>query len=90
MVLAIGTSLTRHGMVTNVPAGKTIIHATNDERDLNKNYATDHPILGDAKLVLRQFIEAVTDLGPQKRLNGDSAAEVRRPERPGCASGCPN
>lgn len=77
VVLAIGTSLTRHGMVTNVPTGKTIIHATNDERDLNKNYATDHPILGDAKLVLRQFIDAVTDLGPQKRLNGDSAAEVR-------------
>ncbi len=76
VVFAIGTSLTRHGMATNIPAGKTIIHATNDERDLNKNYAADYPILGHAKLVLRQFIDALKDLGPERRVNGDSAAEV--------------
>ena len=29
--------------------------------DLNKNYAADHPVLGDAKLVLRQFIECCAD-----------------------------
>lgn len=77
VLFAIGTSLTKHGMATNIPAGKTIIHATNDERDLNKNYAADYPILGDAKLVLRQFIDAVKDLGPKRRVNGDPAAEVR-------------
>lgn len=77
VVFAIGTSLTKHGMATNIPAGKTIIHATNDERDLNKNYPADYPILGDAKLVLRQFIDALKDLGPKRRVNGDSAAEVR-------------
>ena len=77
VVLAVGTSLTRHGIAINIPAGKTIIHATNDERDLNKNYATDYPILGHARLVLRQFIEALQDLGPERRSNGDSAAEVR-------------
>src|SRR6266851_8626500 len=76
VVFSIGSSLTRHGMATNIPAGKTIIHATNDERDLNKNYAADYPILGHAKLVLRQFIEAIKDLGPERRVNGDSAAEV--------------
>ena len=54
-VFAVGTSLTKHGMVANLPPGKTIIHATNDERDLNKNYQTQHPILGDAKLVLRRL-----------------------------------
>jgi len=63
LVFGIGCSFTRHGMATNIPAGKTIIHATNDERDLNKNYPADHPILGDARLVLRQFIDAVKDLG---------------------------
>ena len=31
------------------PPGKTIIHATNDERDLNKSYAADYPLLGDAQ-----------------------------------------
>ena len=75
VLFAIGTSLTRHGMATNIPAGKTIIHATNDERDLNKNYPADYPILGDAKLVLRQFIDALKDAGSKRRVNG-VAAEV--------------
>src|SRR5207245_11134123 len=69
LIFGVGCSFTRHGMATNIPAGKTIIHATNDERDLNKNYPADHPILGDAKLVLRQFIDAVKDL-PGKRAAG--------------------
>jgi acetolactate synthase-1/2/3 large subunit len=65
LLLGIGCSFTKHGMATNIPGGKTLIHATNDPRDLNKNYPTDHPIVGDAKLVLRQLIDAVKDLGPR-------------------------
>jgi hypothetical protein len=33
-------------MAASIPAGKTLIHATNDERDLNKSYVADHPLLG--------------------------------------------
>jgi acetolactate synthase-1/2/3 large subunit len=77
VVFGIGTSLTRHGMVTNIPPGKTVIHATNDERDLNKNYAADFPILGDAKLVLQQCLEAVKDLKPGARGNS-AATEVQQ------------
>ena len=45
LIFGIGCSFTRHGMATNLPPAKaTIIHATNDERDLNKNYQADHPI----------------------------------------------
>ena len=62
LVLAVGTSLTRHGMVTPIPSGKTIIHCTNAPVDIGKGYAVDHAVLGDAKLVLRQFVEAVRDL----------------------------
>ena len=78
VVCGIGTSFTKHGMATNIPSDKIFIHATNDERDLNKNYATDYPILGDARLVLRQLIEAVQDLGPAQRRNEESATEVRQ------------
>ena len=79
VVFGIGCSFTRHGMAVNIPAGKTIIHATNDERDLNKNYAADHPILGDAKLVLRQFIDAVKDLlGGRQRRDGAAAGAVQQ------------
>jgi acetolactate synthase-1/2/3 large subunit len=80
LIFAIGASLTRHSIVAApIPAGKTIIHATNDERDINKHYPADHPILGDAKPVLRQFIEAVKDaLGSNKREAGAAAAEIKR------------
>ena len=79
VVLGIGCSFTRHGMATNIPPGKTLIHATNDERDLNKNYHADHPILGDAKIVLRQFIDAIKDLGAARTSrNGAVAGEIQR------------
>src|SRR5213594_1475039 len=77
LVFGVSCSFTRHGMATNIPAGKTIIHATNDERDLNKNYPADHPILGNARLVLRQFIDAVKDLGGKRAAGkGTVASEV--------------
>ena len=78
VIFGVGCSFTRHGMATNIPASATIIHATNDERDLNKNYPTDHPILGDAKLVLRQLIDAVKDLvGTPAPRHGARAAAVQ-------------
>jgi acetolactate synthase I/II/III large subunit len=72
VILAIGTSLTRHNITTPViPAGKRIIHATNDARDLYKANDTALPILGDAKLVLAQLIEAVKDrVGAKGRARG--------------------
>jgi acetolactate synthase-1/2/3 large subunit len=81
VILAIGTSLTKHNITAAaIPPGKIIIHATNDERDINKQYACDYPILGDAKLVLRQFVEAAKDiLGGKKRdAEGAVAAEIKK------------
>lgn len=78
VILAVGCSLTAHFMHVTIPPGVTIIHATNDERDLNKSYATEHPILGDAKLVLRQFSEAVGDMGRQSTDGAALAAEIQR------------
>jgi acetolactate synthase I/II/III large subunit len=77
LVVGVGCSFTKHGMATNIPAGKTLVHVTNDERDLNKNYAADHPILGDAKLVLRQMIDAIKDLGGAKK-RPDVASEIKK------------
>ena len=76
VVFAIGSSLTKHGMTTTIPSDKTIIQATNDPIDISKNYDVRHPLLGDAKLILRQFIEACEDrLGGEKR-NGATAEEI--------------
>jgi acetolactate synthase-1/2/3 large subunit len=64
--LAIGSSLTRHQISTAViPPGRTIIHATSDPKDLNKDYGANYAIVGDAKLVLAQLCEAI-----EERLNG--------------------
>ena len=85
VVFGIGCSFTRHSIVAApIPPGKIIIHATNDERDINKHYSTDYPILGDAKSVLRQFIEALKDIqgtNDPKR-NGAVAAGIRRLREP--------
>lgn len=70
LVFGVGTSLTRHPMTTPVPGDKTFIQAIDDPIDIGKNYDVEFPVIGDAKLVLRQFIEAVGDL-----LRGGSRAE---------------
>ncbi len=80
VVFGIGCSFARHYMSTDIPPGKVIIHATNEAGDINKYYPVDYPVIGDAKLVLRQFIEAVRDrLGKQHRQdNSTVAAEIKR------------
>ncbi|PYN53441.1 MAG: hypothetical protein DMD94_18410 [Candidatus Rokuibacteriota bacterium] len=78
VLFGVGCSFTKHGMATGIPAGKTIIHATNDERDLNKNYQADYPILGDAKLVLRQLVDAVKDAAGRQPRDAGAAAEVQQ------------
>ena len=79
VVFGIGSSFTRHGMTMNIPPGKVMIQATNDPGDINKDYVVDYPIIGDARLVLRQFIEAVKDrLGNTERAgNGATAQELK-------------
>jgi len=81
VIFAVGASLTKQSIVAApIPQGKTIIHATNDERDINKHYAADYPLLGDAKAVLRQFIDAVKDVQGAKGAHQDAsvAAEIER------------
>jgi acetolactate synthase-1/2/3 large subunit len=81
VILGVGASLTKQSIVAApIPSGKTIIHATNDERDINKHYAADYPLLGDARPVLRQFIAAVKDIQSARaaREDGAVAAEIRR------------
>jgi thiamine pyrophosphate-dependent acetolactate synthase large subunit-like protein len=79
VVLGIGCSFTPHRITSpSIAPGKKIIHATNDARDLYKTYAVDLPILGDAKLVLAQLLDAVRDrLGGRTR-SRQAAQEIAR------------
>ena len=70
LVLAVGSSLTRTPFGPGVPAGKTIIHSTNEAADINKEYRVDHAVIGDAALVLDALI---AEVGRQKGAGGGNA-----------------
>ena len=81
LVFGIGSSFTKHGMSMNLPPGRTLIQATNDPRDLHKDYEIDHPIIGDAKLVLRQMIDACREMVGESRKDNPAVAEEIRSQR---------
>lgn len=58
-----------------------MIQATNEARDINKDYNIGYPIIGDAKLVLRQMIEACREIVGQSRETDQSTAGEIRSER---------
>ncbi len=62
VVFAIGASLTRTGFAARVPAGKTVIHATLDPNDINKDTASQYGLVGDADLVLDAMLLALRDI----------------------------
>ena len=77
VLFGIGTSFTIQGMVTPYPSGKIMIHATNDPVDLHKDYIADHPLLGDARIVLRQMIDACKELlSTRQRETPDTADRI--------------
>ena len=81
LIFGIGSSFTKHGMSMNLPAGRTLIQATNDARDINKDYNIDYPIVGDAKLVLRQMIEACREIVGNSKDGDETVASEIRSER---------
>ncbi|MEQ8486957.1 MAG: thiamine pyrophosphate-requiring protein [Pseudomonadales bacterium] len=62
-VFAIGSSLTRTPYGTNVPGGKVMIQATVSEDDVHKDYAIDHALVGDARLILAAVLEGLNARG---------------------------
>jgi acetolactate synthase-1/2/3 large subunit len=62
LVFGIGCSFAKSAFAVPIPPGKTLIHATNDPDDINKDYSCQFPVLGDAKLVFAQFL---AELGQQ-------------------------
>ena len=71
VILGVGCSFALTGFGVPMPSGKTIIHATLDPMDLNKDVAAEHALIGDAKLALAALSEAMADRSRAK-------AEVRK------------
>ena len=62
VIFGIGCSFALTGFGVQMPRGKTIIHATLDARDLNKDVPAQHVMLGDAKLTLQALSGAMASL----------------------------
>ncbi len=77
LVFGLGCSLSQSVMSTPIPDGKVLVHNSIDELDINKDYAADYAIIGDAKIVLNQLIdEAKKQLGGV-RSNDAVVAEIK-------------
>ncbi len=77
VIMAVGSSLTVTNFGPGVPAGKTIIHSTNDAGDINKEYRADHAIVGDAALVIEAMI---AEVAKQKGPGGGNALNSLKEE----------
>jgi len=68
VIFCIGCSLTRTGFAARVPSGKTVVHATLDPDDINKDVPCSHALVGDAALVLDALLAALPSK-PRGRLD---------------------
>ncbi len=76
VVLAIGSGLTRTAFGLPIPDGKFLIHANVSAEDINKDYAADIGLVGDAQLTLEALIdEAKAELGEDGRAEDLRIAE---------------
>ncbi|MCL5257510.1 MAG: thiamine pyrophosphate-requiring protein [Chloroflexi bacterium] len=68
VLFAVGSSMTRTPYGEAIPPGKTIIHNVASIEDINKDFAADIPLPGDAKATMQAMIEEVkAQLGEKGR-----------------------
>ena len=73
LIFAIGSSMSISYFAAPIPPGKAAIQLTIDERDLNKDYPVDIPLMGDVKLTLGEMIEEVKRRVGKDGKKGDDA-----------------
>ena len=83
VMLAVGSSLSLSPFTPEVPAGKTIIHATVDPGDINKEHEAAVPVVADAKLFLQQLAQELEGrVGEEqkslRRRSAQTIASLRR------------
>ena len=61
VIFGIGCSFALTGFGVQMPRGKTIVHATLDPMDLNKDVPAQYGLIGDAKLSLQSLNSAMAD-----------------------------
>ena len=78
LVFAVGASLTKSFFAVPIADDKVFVHATNDEDAIGREYKCNYPLLGDAKLVLRQLLGELKDrAGSARPVNHALQADIR-------------
>jgi len=78
VIFGIGCSFAITSYGVPMPSGKTIVHATLDPADLNKDVPAEYALIGDAGLTLDALIAEVKQiLGSNRRESGRVAQEIR-------------
>jgi acetolactate synthase-1/2/3 large subunit len=72
VILGIGCSFSSTGFGVKMPLGKTIIHATLDPLDINKDLPASYALVGDARLTLEALLQTV-----EARLNGRAHGDAK-------------
>jgi acetolactate synthase-1/2/3 large subunit len=80
VILGIGCSFSDTAFGVKMPTGKTVIHATLDPADLNKNVVCAQALIGDAKLTLGMLVEACRGLIDTPRDRDAVAREIKAVE----------
>ena len=80
VIFGIGCSFTRTNFGVPMPKGKTLIQATLDPVDLNKDVPVQHVLIGDAQLTLEALIAELKDIlkGSRREGNGKVQAEIKQ------------
>lgn len=68
VILGVGCSFALTAFGVSIPPGKTIIHATLDSMDLNKDVPAQYGLIGDAKLTLIALREAMEHLDKSRSI----------------------
>ena len=79
VIFGVGCSFTTTHYAPKIPSDKTIIHATLDPADINKDVPVTHAMVGDARLTLEALANEIRDrLSETPRGRADAVAQEIR------------
>jgi len=82
LIFGIGCSFTETAYAITIPSEPTIVHATLDPADINKDVPADYSLIGDAQLILDALLENVGERldGSPRGRREDVVSEIERVE----------
>ena len=79
VIFGIGCSFSKTPFGVKMPESKTVIHATNDSADINKDLEVTHALVGDAGLTLKALVSEIskTESATPRRQIDDLSNQIK-------------